>query len=129
MPTPTNSRSRTAKPWVSQTPNNPIEATLQTNFIKNRIFCHNDSSPTSIYEAIDHFAKGTSKIMALLQSEVQILRRLNEELSKRRRAKKTRLRQGESLGQQEAQNLQDERDIVEQIKQETQARSNRKPRQ
>ena len=131
-PTPTTSRPRTPEPWVSQTPNNPIEATSQTTFIKNRIACHNNSSPTSIYEAVDQFAKGTSKIMhklALLQSEVQILRQANEELSKRRRAKKTRLRQGGSLSQQEAQDLQDERDIMQQIKQETQARSGRKPRQ
>ncbi|KAJ5621159.1 hypothetical protein N7510_005143 [Penicillium lagena] len=131
-PTPTTSRPRTPEPWVSQTPNNPIEATSQTTFIKNRIAYHNNSSPTSIYEAVDQFAKGTSKIMhklALLQSEVQILRQANEELSKRRRAKKTRLRQGRSLSQQEAQDLQDERDIMQQIKQETQARSGRKPRQ
>jgi hypothetical protein len=131
-PTPTTSRSGTAEPWVSQTPNNPIEATSQTTFIKNRIACHNNSSPTSIYEAVDQFAKGTSKIMhklALMQSEVQILRQANEELSKRRRAKKTHLRQGGSLSQQEAEDLQDERDIIQQLKQETRASSGRKLRE
>jgi hypothetical protein len=131
-PTPANSRPGTAQPWVSQTPNNPTEATSQTTFIKNRIARHQNSSPTSIYEAVDQFAKGTSKIMhklALLQSEVQILRQANEELSKRRRAKKTRLRQGGSLSQQEAQDLEDERDLAQQLKQETQASSGRKPRE
>jgi hypothetical protein len=131
-PTPVNSRPGTAQPWVSQTPNNPTEATSQTTFIKNRIARHHNSSPTSIYEAVDQFAKGTSKIMhklALLQSEVQMLRQANEELSKRRRAKKTRLRQGGSISQQEAQDLEDERDLAQQLKQERQASSGRKPRE
>ena len=61
--TPPNSRPGTAQPWVSRTPNNPTEATSQTTFIKNRIACYKNSSPTSIYEAVDQFAKGTSKIM------------------------------------------------------------------
>src|ERR1700744_4087625 len=98
-PTPTNSRPGTAQPWVSQKPKNPTEATSQTTYIKNRIACHQNSSPTSIYEAVDQFAKGTSKIMhelALLRSEVQTFRQANEELSKRRRTKKTRLQQGGS---------------------------------
>jgi hypothetical protein len=56
------------------------------------------------------------------------LRQANEELSKRRRAKKTRLRQGGSLTLQEAQNLQDQNDIARQIEQETQARRGRKAR-
>ncbi len=39
-PTPLNSRLSTAQPWVSQTPNNPTEASSQTAFIKNRISHH-----------------------------------------------------------------------------------------
>jgi DDE superfamily endonuclease len=131
-PTPPNSRPSTAQPWVSQTPSNPIEALSQTTFIKNRIARHQNSSPTSIYEAVDHFAKGASKIMhqlALLKAENQNLRQANEELSKRRRAKKLYLRQGGSLSQQEAQVLQDERDVAQQVKQEIRASSGRKPRE
>jgi hypothetical protein len=104
----------------------------QTTFIKNRIALHQNSSPTSIYEAVDQFAKGASKMMhqlALLKAENQILQQGIEELSKRRRAKKTRLRQGGSLSQQEAQDLQDERDLAQQLKQETQASIDRKPRE
>lgn len=130
-PTPPTSRPSTAQPWVSQTPNNPTEASSQTTFIKNRIARHQNSSPTSIYDAVDQFAKGTSKIMhklALLQAENQILRRANEELSKRRRAKKTRLRQGGSLTQQDAQDLRDQIDVTQQIKQEKQTGSGRRPR-
>ena len=67
--------------------------------------------------------------LALLKAENQILRQGIEDLSKRRRAKKTRLRQGGSLSQQEAQELQDDRDIAQQVKQETQASSGRKPRE
>lgn len=131
-PTPPNSRSGTAQPWVSQTPNNPTEALSQTTFIKNRIAHHQNSSPTSIYEAVDQFAKGASKIMhqlALLKAENQMLQQGMEELSKRRRAKKARLQQGGALSQQEAQDLQDNRDLAQQLKQETQASSRRKPRE
>ena len=131
-PTPPNSRPSTAQPWVSQTPSNPIEALSQTAFIKNRISQHQNSSPTSIYEAIDQFAKGASKIMhqlVLLKAENQSLRQANEALSKRRRAKKTRLRQGGSLSQQEAQDLQDDQDVREQVKQEIKASGGRKPRE
>ena len=67
--------------------------------------------------------------LALLRSEVQTLRQANEALSKRRRAKKTRLQQGGSLSQQEAEELLDYRDLVQQVKQETQANSGRKPRE
>ena len=131
-PTPPNSRPSTAQPWVSQTPNNPTEALSQTAFIKTRISRHQNSSPTSIYEAIDQFAKGASKIMhqlVLLKAENQNLRQANEALSKRRRAKKTRLRQGGSLTQQEAEDLQDDRDVGQQVEQEMKASSGRKSRE
>jgi hypothetical protein len=104
----------------------------QTAFIKTRISRHQNSSPTSIYEAVDQFAKGASKIMhqlVLLKAENQSLRQANEALSKRRRAKKTRLRQGGSLSQQEAQDLQDDKDVGQQVKQEMKTSSGRKPRE
>ena len=77
------------------------------------------------------FAKGTSMVMhqlALLRAENQSLRAANEALSKRRRAKKQRLRQGGSLSVQNAQDLQGQREVEVQIKEETQASSGRKPR-
>ena len=67
--------------------------------------------------------------LVLLKAENQSLRQANEVLSKRRRAKKTRLRQGGSLSQQEAQDLQDDRDVGQQVKQEMKASSGRKPRE
>ncbi len=45
--------------------------------------------------------------IALLQSEVSSLRKANEALSKRRRAKRTRVRLGGSLAVQDAKNLLD----------------------
>lgn len=104
----------------------------QSTFIKTRIARHQNSSPTSIYTAVDQFTKGASQIMhqlALLKAENQSLRQANEVLSKRRKAKKTRLRQGGSLSQHDAQDLRDERDVVQQVEQEIRASSGRKPRE
>jgi hypothetical protein len=67
--------------------------------------------------------------LAFLKAENQNLRQANEVLSKRRRARKTRLQQGGLLSQQQVQELQDERDVVEQVEQEIRASSGRKPRE
>jgi hypothetical protein len=117
--------------WVPKTPNNPIEATSQTDFIKSRISRHQGSSPTSILAAMDQFAKGARGIMhrmALLKAEVNELREANATLSRRRKAKKTRLRLSGSMTVAEGQELQDQREITDQIQQETQQSSGRKRR-
>jgi hypothetical protein len=117
--------------WVPKTPNNPTEATSQTDYIKRRISRHQGSSPTSILDAMDQFAKGTCGMMhkmALLKAEVNQLREANALLSKRRRAKKTRLRQSGSMTIAEGQALQDQNDVEEQIKQEDRQTRGRKPR-
>jgi hypothetical protein len=76
--------------------------------------------------ALDQFAKGATAIMhrvALLEAETSALRKANEALSKRRRAKKTRVRLGGSLKVQDAQDLLDQKDVDEQvIKEERQSR-------
>lgn len=130
-PTPSNSRPGSAHTWVSKTPNNPTEAFSQSTLIKTRISRHQNSSPTEILRAVDVLAKGTSKIMhkmALMQAEIRDLRAANEALSKRRRAKKQRLRQGGSLSVQNAQDIQGQREVEVQFKEETQAGSSRKSR-
>jgi hypothetical protein len=79
-PTPVLGLDELPAPWVSKTPNNPIEATSQSDFIENQISRHQRSSPTSILDAIDQFVKGTGGIMhqiALLKPAVQILRQEN----------------------------------------------------
>jgi hypothetical protein len=117
--------------WVPKTPNNPTEATSQTDYIKRRINCHQGSSPTSIFGAIDQVAKGACGIMhkmALLKAENELLREANTTLSKRRRARKTRLRQGGSMTIAEGQALQDQKDVDQQVQQEIRQTRGRKPR-
>ena len=58
--------------------------------------------------AMDQLTKGTIAVMhevALLRSEVSSLRKANEALSKRRRAKRTRVQLGRSLILQDAMDL------------------------
>ena len=120
-PIPSRPASREAFPWVSKTPQNTIEASSQSTFIKSRIASHQNSSPTSIYNAMDQFAKGAQKIMhsmTLLQSENAELREANRVLSKRRRAKKTRIRQGGTLTIQDVQDLETQKDVDQQLQQE-----------
>jgi hypothetical protein len=71
--------------------------------------------------AVDQFAKGATAMMhqvALLRAEVSSLRSANEALSKRRRAKKTRVRLGGSLTVQDGIDLLDQKDVDEQVKKE-----------
>lgn len=91
-----------------KTPRNPTETISQIQFIKDRIIHHQNSSPSSIFAGIDQIAKGAQKVMhqlALVEAEVASLRKANEALSKRRRAKKPRIRQGGSLSIQEGKDL------------------------
>ncbi|KFZ23176.1 hypothetical protein V502_02347 [Pseudogymnoascus sp. VKM F-4520 (FW-2644)] len=125
-PTPTGPPSTITNPWVPKTPQNPLEAESQTQLIKSRISNHHNSSPTPMLDAVDQFAKGAKAIMhqvALLRAEVSSLRKANEGLSKRRRAKKTRVQLGGSLTIQDATDLLDQRAIEEQVMQEMQQNS------
>ncbi|OAQ60909.1 ankyrin repeat domain-containing protein [Pochonia chlamydosporia 170] len=129
-PSPVEAAPELPNLWAPKTPNNPTEATSQTDYIKRRISRHQGSSPTSILDAMDQFAKGTCGIMhkmALLKAENQQLREANALLSKRRRAKKKRLREGGSITIAEGQALQDQNDVEEQIKQEDRQIRGRKP--
>ena len=66
--------------------------------------------------AVDRLAKGTMVVMyevALLRAEVSALRKANEGLSKRRRAKKTRIRLGGLLTVQDARALLDGKAVGE----------------
>lgn len=99
-PTPTGPPSSDANPWVSQTPSNPTEALSQTTLVRNRIARHQGSSPTPLFETVATLAKGTERMaheIIHLSAKVRTLRAANEALSKRRRAKKARIRQGGAL--------------------------------
>jgi hypothetical protein len=130
-PTPPNSRPATAETWTSKTPTNPLEVSSQTDLLKFRIQRHQNSSPTQIIEALDVLSKSVVQVMnerTLLRAEVQALRRAQEVLSKRRRAKKRRLQQGGVLSVQEVQDLQDQRDVDRQVEGEIKPEGGRKAR-
>ena len=129
--TPPGTTSELPPPWESKTPQNATEATSQTKLVKNRIARHQDSLPTSIYTGLDQIAKGTQQVMyrlALLEGENASLRKANQTLSKRRRAKRTRTKEGGSLSFQHAQGLMDQRDAEQQIQKETRENSGRRKR-
>jgi len=116
-PTPTGPPDANTDTWVSQTPHNPSEALSQTELVRNRIDSHQGSSPTHIFSAVKQFAKGIEAIVhnnTLLATELRALRKANEALSKRRRAKKTRIRQGGSLTVEDGEDLLSQKEAQEQ---------------
>ena len=128
-PTPPEILSETQRSWVSKTPQNAHEASFQSEHIKARISTHQHSSPSSMIAAVDQFERGATAIMhqvALLQAEVSSLRSANEALSKRRRAKKTRVRLGGSLTVQDGIDLLDQKDVEEQVKKEERQNGSRR---
>ncbi|KAL0935759.1 transposase [Colletotrichum truncatum] len=130
-PTPEEGVPQTPDPWISRTPSNPSEARSQSTFIKSRISRHRSSSPASIYSAVSKLARGTEGLghrVALLESEVQILREENAILSRRRKAKKTRLQKGGSLTISTGEDIQSQREADTQLQEETRRSSGRKVR-
>ena len=116
-PTPTLPDAN-EEPWTSQTPRNPKDALSQSKFVKDRIAKHKSSSPTPILTASSSMAKGLEVLahtVTLLDAEVRALREANKALSKRRRAKKTRIRNGGSLTVSNAIDLIDSKDVDAQL--------------
>jgi hypothetical protein len=117
-PTPIDPLSVDADPWVSQTPHNPTEALSQTTLVRDRIARHQGSSPTPLFETVTALAKGTERLaheLTLVNAELRTLRAANEALSKRRRAKKNRIRQGGVLTVEEAHDIMAQDEVNEQI--------------
>ncbi|RKK11087.1 hypothetical protein BFJ65_g15079 [Fusarium oxysporum f. sp. cepae] len=117
-PTPIEEEASLPDLWVPKTPKTVLEATSQSEYLERRIRRHQDSSPASIVNALKSFSKGTKAIMhqiALLKSENQILRQANETLSKRRRAKKSRLRNGGKMTVGEGRDAIDQKDVDAQM--------------
>ena len=117
--TPTGPPCVDADPWVSQTPHNTTDALSQTTLVKDRIAQHQGSSPTPIFATVALLAKGTEILaheLTLLSAEVRTLRQANEALSKRRRAKKNRIRQGGTLTIEDAHNIISQTEVDEQIR-------------
>ena len=100
--------------WTSQTPHNATETISQSELVKSRISNHQNSSPTQILSAAKQLADGAATLalrVTLISDELRSLRKANESLSKRRRAKKTRLRQGGALSARDAQQELDRRGV------------------
>ncbi len=90
------------------------EATSQADYIKTRIVRHQGSSPTSIHEAIDQMIKSTKSVMykmVLMQERIRTLEEANRTISKRRKAKKTRIQQGGVFSIQNANTLLNAREV------------------
>ena len=103
-PTPMGLTNVDSDPWISQTPRNPTEAISQSTLVKDRIDAHQGSSPAPIFSAVKQ-----------MTMENHNLRKANEVLSKRRRAKKTRVRQGGALTIEDAQDILARKDAEEQV--------------
>lgn len=117
--TPPRLPSEDQDPWVSQTPHNPTEALSQSTLVKGRIARHQGSSPTPIFETVASLARGTELLAhenTLLHAEIRALRTANEALSKRRRAKKTRIRQGGVLTVEDAHDILSQTEVDKQIR-------------
>ena len=87
-------------PWEPKTPSNSLELAAQNQLIKEKIACHQDSSPTAINEAVDQFLKGAHTIahrLVILEAENATLRQANKLATQRKQRKKKRIQHKGSL--------------------------------
>ena len=99
-PTPTGPPPANADPWVSQTPCNPTKAISQSAFVRSRIANHQGSSLTTIFSAVMQMASGNDSMahrLTLVEDRLKTLEKANHALSKRRRAKRTRIQDGGTM--------------------------------
>ena len=81
--------------------------------------------PTPLFQTIASLAKGIERLaheLTLVNAELRILRVANEALSKRRRAKKNRIRQGGALTVEDAHNIMAQDEVNEQIRRDRRSR-------
>ncbi|KAJ0157765.1 Carboxylesterase patB [Fusarium oxysporum f. sp. albedinis] len=117
-PTPPGEAGQPSTPWVSKTPKSAIEAQSQSEYLERRIRRHKSSSPESIIEALKSNTKAIKAVMhevVLLRSELRNLREANEILSRRRRAKRTRVQKRGVMTVQEASQVIDQMDVDMQV--------------
>ena len=122
LTTPPSPVSRPTGQWTSKTPYNTTEANFQQELIKACIQKHQNSSPTALLEAVDQMAKGATAVMhqvALLRAENSTLQKANAALSRRQRAKRTRIPITGLLSIQDAQDRLDQEAIQKQLAQES----------
>jgi hypothetical protein len=117
-PTPPQEVTELTTPWTSRTPKTILETQSHSKYLQGRIRNHKSSSPESIIEAVKYFEKGQSILLhkiALLEAENRDLRQANEMLSRRRRAKRTRLQRRGNMTIGEAQEIINQSDVDMQI--------------
>jgi hypothetical protein len=97
----------------------------QSTLVKSRIARHQGSLPTPIFETVVALAKGTEILVhenTLLAAEVRTLLKANEALSKRRRAKKTRVGQGGTRTVEDVHDILAQKEVDEQIQSDKRSR-------
>jgi hypothetical protein len=117
-PTPAEEVTEPLTPWVSKTPKTVLEAQSQCEYLKKRIKRHKSSSPESIIEAIKSLAKGTKSNMhrlALVEARMKDFEQANKILSRRQRAKRTRLQKGGAITVEEATQVINQMDVNTQV--------------
>ena len=118
-------------PWVSKTPQNPTETSSQSEYIKNQIVKHHNSSPSALYNAMNQFAKNAHNIMhqiVFLKEKNTKLHETNQILNQHYKAKKTQLQHEGTLTVQDAQDLQSQKDVTQQIQKEEHIQKNQTKR-
>ncbi|OBS15414.1 hypothetical protein FPOA_17526 [Fusarium poae] len=117
-PTPPGEATEPSTPWTSKTPTTAIEAQSQSEYLERRIRRHKSSSPESIIEALKSSTKATKAALyqlALVEARLKNLEEANRILSRRRRAKKTRLQKGGIMTVEEASQVIDQMDVDTQV--------------
>jgi DDE superfamily endonuclease len=107
--------------WTSKTPQTIRELNFQTEHIKKRVVRHQNSSPTSINDAISCLVKGAQVMMhsaVLLKAEVKALQVANEQKKRRERRRKRRIMQGGSLSVREGEDILQTAEVDAQIRTE-----------
>ncbi|KAJ0129784.1 Early endosome antigen 1 [Fusarium oxysporum f. sp. albedinis] len=117
-PTPPEEAAKPSSSWTSKTPTTAIEAQSQSEYLERRIRRHKSSSPESIIKALKSSTKATKAAihrLALVEARLKDLEQANKILSRRRRAKRTRLQKGGAMTVQEASQVIDQMDVDAQV--------------
>jgi hypothetical protein len=118
--------------WTSKTPQTIRELDFQTEHVKNCIIQHQNSSPSSINNALSRLAKGAQVMMhsaVLLKAEVKALQAANEQKKRRERKRKRRIMQGGSLSVQEGEDILQTAEVDAQVQTEAAQQVGSKGRQ
>ena len=96
-PTPTGPSPTKADSWISKTLHNATEALSQAKFVKNKIVCHQGSSPIPILNASIQTVKELEVIthnLSLVHARIDTLEEALEAVSKCKKAKRMHVSKG-----------------------------------